>query len=410
MTEALLTGSDNAHSIFGASGAKRWRTCGGSVALIEAGKATGEIPEKTTSSFADEGTEAHEWANRVLVGEIPLEEVPDDFRAHLTGYINFCRGLEAEAVKIPCDAIVLKENTVPLYYRPQDQGTVDFAVASKLLIHGVDLKYGAGVKVEAVENDQLAIYMLSLIKTLEDEQGKEFPDETPVSLTVYQPRHFSFNGPETWNISLRDLKDIGIDIEEDYQKAKGKGPLEFQPSQEACQFCDAKSICTARGQVSFSGFPSVLNPMDDFPNDTTMVAPAVETLTEAQRGLIIDNAAMLKKFVEDVVKAENKRLREGGEPTTHKLVENPKKKARKWVDEKEAETLLRGKLKAEDAYQPRKLISMPQAEGKLKGVELSTRFKNRLKELTHQEPGNPILVGTDDPRPALEFKGAEDEF
>ena len=55
------------------------------------------------------------------------------------------------------------EERVPLFYRPQDGGTVDFAAISQERVQILDLKYGKGVIVEAEENKQLAIYAKSLI-------------------------------------------------------------------------------------------------------------------------------------------------------------------------------------------------------------------------------------------------------
>lgn len=421
--------ANHPHSIFGASGAKRWRICPGSVNLIQKAKAAGQIPEREESEFAAEGTEAHDWADKVLTGKVPIQEVPEDFRNHLEGYINHCAAIADNA--LGCHGKVYNEATVPLFYRPKDKGTLDFAaiVPPETITefpHGkidfVDLKYGAGVPVSAKENDQLIIYLLSLVGFLEIDEMQEFHDETPVSLAIYQPRHHSFDGePDVWETTLRDLKDYGIDIEADYHRArKAEGvETELNPVDEACQFCDVKGICAARAR-------RFLDPMVDFEDES---APAMkpggsDTLTPEQIAFFITNGKAIKKVIDDVEKHERARLEEGGTPNGVKLVEG-KLGPKKWVDEKAAETFLKGQLSVDERYQPRKLITAPQAFGKLKTRkdELSTIAKAKLglldeeaakksktECLFHRAMGNPQLAPIDDERPALAFKATGDEF
>tara|TARA_R110000772_G_scaffold268565_3_gene396241 strand:+ start:403 stop:1719 length:1317 start_codon:yes stop_codon:yes gene_type:complete len=421
-TKTKTTPADESHphSIFGASGAKRWRLCPGSVNLIKKAKAAGQIPEREESEFAAEGTEAHNWAEKVLTGQVPIQEVPEEFRLHLEGYIGHCSAIAEMA--IASGGRVYNEATVPLFYRPQDQGTLDFAAVTKNQIHFVDLKYGVGVKVDALDNEQLAIYLLSLVAMLEIDEMADFPDDMPVSLAIYQPRHYSFDGePDTWETTVRDLKDFGIDIEADYQKAKDAEGVETElnPSNAACQFCDVKGVCTARAR-------RFLDPMIDFEDE---VAPAIkaetsDTLTPEQVAFFILNGKAIKKVLDDVEKQERARLEQGGTPHGVKLVAGnlgPKK----WVDEKAAETFLKGQLSVDERYQPRKVITAPQAFGKLKtkAGELSTIAKAKLglldeeaakksktECLFHRAIGAPALVPADDERPALNFATPADDF
>ena len=48
------------HSVFSPSSAKRWMTCPGSIALSM------QCPEPETSKYAEEGTRAHDLAERAL--------------------------------------------------------------------------------------------------------------------------------------------------------------------------------------------------------------------------------------------------------------------------------------------------------------------------------------------------------
>ena len=420
MTDTATTPADAAHphSPYGASQAVRWRACPGSTKAIEIAKRGEVIPERAESVYAAEGTEAHDWANNVLVGKIGIEELPDEFRLHLTGYISYCQGIAGEAEREGGE--VLNEVQVPLYYRPEDQGTLDFGAITDKWIKFVDLKYGAGKKVTAKCNDQLAIYVLSLVAKMEKKRGSELPDELPVTLAVYQPRHHSFDGgPEEWEITLRNLKDIGIDIEDDYKRARISSPATLIPTDEGCQFCDLKGVCEARAKQG-------LDPLVDFVDETVKIdSEKVATLSPEIIASICKNEKVINGIVADVKEAETARLNAGGKMQLMKMVENPRKGNRKWTDDKAAATFLRGQLPAEDRYKPRVIISPAQALTKLKALpgDLSAvakakmgmlddeaAAKSKTKPLVHRADGMPVLVPIDDKRPAIEFKAAGDDF
>ena len=420
---------EDRHSIYGASGAKRWRQCPGSVKAIANAKAEGKVPKDNSSPEADEGTIAHQWSEDVLTGKHTIEELPDEFRTHLVGHIKHCQGLAESALAL--GGLVFNEKAVPLFYRPEDYGKLDFATvipADKLkehpygLIDFVDLKYGVGVKVDAEDNDQQAIYLLSLIQWLEDEEAIIFSDKATVRLAINQPRHYLYTGePEVWETTIRDVKDMGIDIQEDYKTARDGGVEELNPSASACQFCDIKGICTANGRSSF-------DPLIDFEDPQTpafKVSEDTATFTQEQIAFIIQNGSRIKKMVKDVEDHERARLEDGGEPGLMKLVDAGTLGPKKWVDEKAAETFLKNQLPLEERYSPRKIITAPQAFAKLKPLkdDLSTIAKAKIGLLTeeeakkskteclfHREPNRHALVGIDDERPAVQFKSIDDEF
>lgn len=415
----LDTPAEDRHSIFGASCASRWRTCPGSVNVIQRAKEAGKIPKQSTSVYADEGTEATQWAEKVLKGECGIEELPDEFRLHLTGYINLCNSYKGT------DCREFIETPVPLFYRPEDFGKMDFATWNKTPegdeLKFVDLKYGVGVKVDVEENDQQIIYLLSLVRHIEETEFHTFKDDTSVSIAIYQPRHHTFDGEaETWTTTLRDLKDVGIDIEADYKVALKAEETELNPSPKACQFCDIKGICTVRAQTKF-------DPLIDFEDET---APALklaknETLSPQQIAFFCEHGKELKKIIDDIAESEEERLKAGGEIQFMKMVPSDRQGNRRWEDIDAAETFLKGQLPVEDRYAPRQLITAPQALSKLKPRidELSTVAKAKLglldeetaakcktKSLIFRPEGQPKLVPISDKREAIIYKAAGDEF
>jgi hypothetical protein len=405
---------EETHSIYGASIATRWRTCSGSVDLIRKGKESGEIPRNATSAFAEEGTIAHDWSNKILIGEATFADIPDsDMRRYVKDYVKICEAIRNEE-KDKQSFAEYNEFSVPLFYRPEDRGTLDFAVVSTDAIKFTDLKYGQGVKVDAEENDQLIIYGMSIVAMLEHD-GWELPNDMPVHLSIYQPRHREFDGIDTWETTVRDLKDYAVDIESDYQRALTDKTL--KASYSACKFCDAKGICPERTDTAFSGFPPSLTIVADDFDDSEIVSTVKKlrkeprSLTKEQRAAIIEHGSLLKKLVDDVIEDETKRLQTGGEIFTHKLIAGNAGN-RKWSDEADAEKLLKPKLGIEETFIPRKLISAPQALELLKPkmAEMSTRFKNRLEELIVRPEGKPKLVSIDNDKPALTFEKPEDDF
>lgn len=446
----MTTPSDtnHPHSIYGASGAKTWRNCAGSVRVIQEAKENGDIPENTETQFSKEGAIAHDWATKVLTNEIPLGEMPDEFREHLEGYIYHCRGVEQQAgltYEGPRqEHVVLNERMVPLFYRPQDLGTVDHAVICPEFIHVTDLKYGVGVNVDAEDNDQAQIYAISLIQELEIMEGYSFNDDMPVHITIYQPRHFSFTGePETWEVTVGFLREAAGLIEQDYKNAQrlnvnpqcspanSEDNPDLNPSDAACQFCDAKGVCRVRAKTSFGGLPAELDIEADFDIETGTKADLPkakdynrETLTPEQIAWICKNGSTIKNIIDNVIDAETKRIQQGGEIRLVKLIPGSLGN-RTWVDEKEAETFVRGLFGAAESYKPRKLLTAPQVLAKAKEqmgemstiaklklglTDKKTAEKSKTKCLIHRPEGKPKLVPIDHEAEALVFTSPADDF
>lgn len=397
----------NQHSRLAPSAAKRWVNCTASIAYCQ--ENADRIPEDSSSSYADEGTIAHDWAANILNGLNDISEVPEDMRPHVAGYVDLAERLTTDKDK------VFVESRVPLFYKPEDAGTVDFALVSDERVYILDLKYGQGVIVDAKENMQLATYALSLIRHLEDLY--DFNDETLVTMTIFQPRTYEGSPTKIWAVSLKDLRDFGrgileaaIDIDED-----NRDVLKFAPSDEVCQFCPAKGFCKARQEQYAGAMRQVgLDFLDDLseadhlekdPDEPQISKPSFETLDDLQLAAIVRFAPEIKKWLNSIESETHKALEAGKKIEGLKLVKG-KEGNRQWKDEEEADKLLKGKLKADERY-TKKLITLPQAEKALKGQELSTRFQNRFKELTFRAPAKPVLALEDDPREAIQTAAEE---
>tara|TARA_R110002020_G_scaffold472424_1_gene700411 strand:+ start:7991 stop:9274 length:1284 start_codon:yes stop_codon:yes gene_type:complete len=394
------------HSRLAPSSAKQWIGCTASIKFCQDN--ADRIPEDDESSFAQEGTIAHQWCSDILDGLCDISEVPEDMAPHVAAYVEL-----AERLKTDKDSQFV-EAKVPLFYKPEDTGTVDYALLSDERVYVLDLKYGQGVIVEAQGNPQLAIYAMSLIKDYETLY--DFTDETLVTMTIFQPRTRESSPMKIWSTTLGQLKEFCADITESAEiiKTADTDHLAFAPSADACQWCSGKGICKARrDQHKDSLAKEAIDTLTDLeadgdnklPDGQMILMPDFEALSELQVATIVQHAPEIKKWLNSVESEAHKALEEGI-PNPHLKLVQGKMGNRAWKDEEEADTLIKGKLKADQRF-TKKLITLPQAEKLLKPMELTTRFKNRFKELTFRAPAKPILALADDPREAIKVSAEE---
>ena len=403
LMKTTTTPSDPNHEHYdwGASNSKQWIYCPGSVNFVNQKKAEGKIPERDESEFASEGTRAHDLADKCAKGEITRDEIPVNILADgLSDYLDLL-----EEVNESNGGVVFNEQKLPLFYAPDHPGTVDHSVVRTDLIEITDLKWGAGVWVEATENTQGAIYALSLVGHLENE-GWEFDEDAVVRIRIFQPRHRNFDGVASlWELPLSELRDMGIDIQDNYEQSLGASVDDLNPQDGdngCCRFCPArKGVCTKRIMNLFDEVPEDINPVT---GDVTTTDEVKSELTDAAIVRIFQKHKDITKFMNDVMEDALALIEQGKTIEGLKTVDG-KPGNRTWGDnEAEVEKLLK-KLPAADRYKPRRVLSPAQAETALKKLDKplkdqSTRFQNRFQELIVRKEGKPVLALETDERPA----------
>ena len=296
-----------AHAILSASGSKRWLTCTPSARL----EATLPEPKKGTGTFdfSQEGTTAHSLSEiklRHYFGKIGIEEYEneyeiikktpyynDDFEANVDNYVLYVRSQVGEG-----DTVLFEQRVDFSDWVPDGFGTADVVILSKHAIRVIDLKFGKGVPVSALDNTQLRLYALGAYSKFKE----DFPELKEVSYTIHQPRLDSISTDGTTVAKLVDWANYFVKPK---AKKAWSGSGEFLPG-DHCQFCRAKATCRARS---------------DFNNELARLEfrdPPL--LDEDEVSLVLSKAQNLRTWVNDIEEyALNRAVEKSIVPPGYKL-------------------------------------------------------------------------------------------
>jgi hypothetical protein len=240
------------HSPLGASGAERWMECPGSVALIRELRGvldSMDMSEEDDPDYRREGTAMHHAAEHCLtkhldtweiVGQTFHDTVIDEPMADaIQGYLDRCRAL-ADTAGTTYVEYGISSPIHPLFY-----GRADFVAVGPdhAWIAVRDLKGGEGIIVEVEMNAQQMYYAYGVIDGIERSRGTEFPDDTPVSLGVDQPRAFHPDGEplHTWDTTVGEIKSwVHSYLLPAMVRTEMDGTLD---AGDHCRFCPAKLVC-----------------------------------------------------------------------------------------------------------------------------------------------------------------------
>lgn len=382
------------HSRLSPSAAKRWATCSASVGYIAAN--TERLPEENESSYALEGTIAHEYAEEVLTGLITLDEVPEDIRPFIKTYVDECMS------HVRIDGEMYVEERVPLFYRPTDKGTCDFAHVTEERIVIRDYKHGAGVLVRAEGNEQLAIYALSFVLDLYPLYG--FSDDVEVSIGIVQPRYVGEEPISVWETTVGELRTFcqrlsdtaeAIQRAEDtvsFEEAVETGLVSFAPSEEACRWCPAKGFCPSRANLALGVLPDITSPMSGKSEPADL-----DSLSDADLVNIYRNTKAITSFLKDVEEYMLQLALQGEAIEGTKVVKGRKGNTQ-WANNEEALRYLAGQgLKQDERYKITP-ITPTQAQKLLAEKLKNPRIRKNFERKTFRAEGKLTLALSSDKR------------
>lgn len=239
------------HALLSASGAHRWMVCSKSPRLEE-------LMEEETSFYAEEGTLAHELAELKIAKEVGLiskqkytsrlkklslsplfnEEMEQATEVHK----DFCMERFNEAGAETKDAVIMLEQSLDFSpWVPDGFGTSDTTIITNKTLEIIDLKYGKGIAVSAIENPQMKLYALGAVNQF----GFLYDLETVV-MTISQPRLDSIS---SFEMSVDELLKWADEVVKPRAELAFKGEGDFVAG-EHCRFCKAKATCRARSEES----------------------------------------------------------------------------------------------------------------------------------------------------------------
>lgn len=385
--------SERKHALLSASGASRWINCTPSARLEE------ERPDPGSSVFAEEGTLAHEFADLELrikthVGDVgprskyrkwktQQERLKKHklFRNEMLDYVAIYTSYVLEQYMQACKEnpgaiIKIEERTDFSYLVPEGFGTSDANIINDGVLEIVDLKYGKGLKVDALGNPQMRLYALGLLRKFD-----LVYDIHTVKMTIVQPR---LDHIDTETLSVGELQKWSVETVKPAALRAYDGLGDQNPG-SWCKWCRVKPVCRGLANHNLN-----LAKMEFADPHTLTDVEVVEVYKQSQ--LLVDWANSVATYMLDEAV-------QGKKWDGYKLVEG--RSVRKWADEKKAiEELVK-------SYKKDEILNT-----KLKGIGDIEKLagKGKVNHLLIKPPGKPTLAPESDKRPALGIDQAKKDF
>ena len=362
------------HALLGASSSARWLVCTPS-ARLEA-----MFPDEQ-SPYAAEGTIAHDLAESILRHKLEGKKAPklDGYSTEMVEavnrYVDICEEKVNEARARSSDAEAMIEARLDFSrWVPEGFGTGDMVIVADGILEVIDLKYGKGVPVSAIENTQMRLYALGAYDI-----NEFLYDIKSVRMTIVQPRLDSISTDE---MALEELLDWGEEIKPIAQRAfRGEG--ECTPC-DYCNFCKARHTCRALADTCLTAFYKDGGKLN-------------QLLTDSEVSDILAMKDLITKWIKGVYDfAYEKALSGEKQWPGYKLVEGT---SRRTITDPEAaaKTLLDNGYKEKDIFKPRELEGITNLQ-KVLGKKGVAKY---LEAYIDKPEGKPTLVPDSDIRPAI---------
>lgn len=382
MAKKEIQHSKRAHALLSASSAPRWLNCTPSPRLEEGFK-------NESSSFAEEGTLAHEFAEAVLRRSLNLitnneftvkileieksKYYSDEMCDYVDSHVDYVLQQYEEAKRLDPYAIILIEERVDITHLIEEGfGTCDVIIIALGAMEIIDLKYGLGVRVDAQDNSQLKLYASGAL-----EKHDLLYDIHTVKLTITQPRMDSIS---SWELSAEDLREWGENVVKPTAVIAYEGSGE-QKTGDWCKFCKASARCKAQNDLALEAAQKAFTDP--------------QLLTDEELIEVYTKIPNIDKWFKSVADYVYKEALDGKKWEGLKLVEGQSRRA--WTDEEAVKNVLYGNYKIGD-FINQKVKGIGDIE-KLVGKK---NFPVMFGELVKANKTSPSLVPASDKRPEMQ--------
>ena len=381
------------HAILSASAAHRWLTCTPSARLEQ------EENQEECSVYAAEGTAAHALAEiklKHVFGKTTDSEYRADFEAFLNTdeFAKYYNKEFEEYVDSHVQFVVDQTKDIGEFHIffevrvnfsnivPQGFGTADVLIVTQDTVHVIDLKFGAGVPVRAIENSQFRLYGFGAFII--------FPNTKFVKTTINQPR---LDSHDTESLTKEYLLDWGFGYVKQRAELAIKGEGKLVASEDACRFCKLKGKCKERADHQLAIAKQEFSIVDQ--RDSI-----AKSITPEQLSYILEIGPAFINWYNDVKAFALGQLASGVEIPGFKLVEG--RSNRIITDEKKVMSiLLEAGFTEDEITKPRELLGISKLEA-LVGKKL---FAELFEDYLIKPQGRLTLVPDTDRRPAINTLG-----
>ena len=357
-------------SVVGGSTAKRLLNCPGSAALVAS------VPPAPSSSYADEGTLLHNIIAQTLDGG----PAPHDL-VGVAEYNGIVLTEEMVNTKL-LPALALLDDLDPFKdgefmtearvdfgdFIPGAFGSCDLLLRVGKSAYVIDWKFGNGVPVEAIDNEQLLFYAAAALRG--DKTRWVFEGADRIEVVIIQPPSL-----KRWEVSVPRL----LAFERQLRSAVKASEDRAAPvvAGDWCRFCPAKAICPAMTGAADRALKVQMDAIDP-----------------RQLGAHLRTADLLEDWIKSVREMSLQRLESGATVPGYKLV--AKRATRQWADEAAAVAALTAAGFDESDLMVTELKSPAQVEKVLKKTK--TAMPDGI--IVAISSGH-TLAPMEDPRPAV---------
>lgn len=379
---AELNHKGRAHAFLGASKAELWLNCPGSATA-------NSQYEREESSYAAEGTAAHEVAQTILEscllrgfnvdgyeeGASDLNGKPEVTLEMLECAQGYCEYIQE--LMPPGGTVLVEQRLDYSTWVPGGFGTADCIVIAPDIITVVDYKYGKGVAVSAEDNPQMKLYALGVIQSFDCVY-----DFSTVRMAIYQPR---MNNVSEYKLTVAELLDWAENVVAPVAAKAYKGSEEYHAGPWCQKFCQHAGRCRAL-TVYCSDFVRTHGGLT-----------AVPHLAPDEYLEIFQAKPLIETWLKKTLAAATNSILAGNPVEGLKVVEG--RSSRKWADPEAVEQFMQAEEYDQDAYmEPAKLMTPAALEKSLGKKKVAELLGDRIVK----SPGNPTLVLASDKRKAYD--------